>query len=156
MSSIDSLIRENIEKNGLFSNCSGVVLAVSGGSDSMTLLDYFIREVKNIPFAVAHVNHGLREESGAEEEFVKSYCENHLVKCEICKADIPNTKPAGVTTEEYSRTVRYSFFEKTRKKFGYSHIATAHNKKRRHRVFFYEYNQGRRHKRRCGNSSISF
>ncbi len=136
MSSIDSLIRENIEKNGLFSNCSGVVLAVSGGSDSMTLLDYFIREVKNIPFAVAHVNHGLREESGAEEEFVKSYCENHSVKCEICKADIPNTKPAGVTTEEYSRTVRYSFFEKTRKKFGYSHIATAHNKNDATESFF--------------------
>lgn len=136
MSNIDRLIRENIEKNDLFSDCSGVVLAVSGGSDSMTLLDYFIREVKNIPFAVAHINHGLREESDAEEEFVKSYCENHSVKCEIYKADISNTKPAGVSTEEYSRTVRYSFFEKTRRQFGFSHIATAHNKNDATESFF--------------------
>ncbi|MBR5721831.1 MAG: hypothetical protein IKX78_05050, partial [Clostridia bacterium] len=85
---IDGLILENIEKNKLFSECKGIVLAVSGGSDSMTLLDFFIRKVKDIPFVVAHINHGIREESDDEEEFVRSYCNKYSVPCEVCRADI--------------------------------------------------------------------
>jgi tRNA(Ile)-lysidine synthase len=136
MNSIDSLIRENIEKNSLLSECSGVVLAVSGGADSMTLLDYFIREIKSVPFAVAHVNHGIRKESDAEEEFLKSYCDNHSVRLEVLRADIPHSKPAGETMEEYSRHVRYTFFDSVRKKYGFSHIATAHNRNDATESFF--------------------
>ena len=135
-SGIDGLIRENIEKNSLFSECTGVVIAVSGGSDSMTLLDYFIREVKNIPFVAAHVNHGIREESDAEEEFVRSYCNKFSVQCEVCKADIPGTKPSGKTTEEYARQVRYAFFNEIKNKYGFSHIATAHNRNDATESFF--------------------
>ncbi len=133
---IDALILENIEKNSLFSDCSGIVLAVSGGSDSMTLLDYFIRKVKDIPFVVAHINHGIREESDDEEEFVRSYCYKYSVPCEVYKADIPGTKPSGASTEEYARQVRYGFFEEVKKKYGFSHIATAHNRNDATESFF--------------------
>ena len=136
MSSIDNLISCNIETNGLLENCGGVVLAVSGGSDSMTLLDFFLRTVHGIPFVVAHVNHGIREESSEEELFVKDYCEKNGVKCEVLRADIPGEKPRGVTTEEYARQVRYSFFREIRDKYGFTHIATAHNKNDATETFF--------------------
>ncbi len=137
MDKIDKLIYNNIEQNALIPKaCSGLVLAVSGGSDSMTLLDFFIRAQLSVPFVVAHINHGLRSESADEETFLKDYCARFGVIIEILHADIPNTKPAGISVEEYSRNVRYSFFDDVRLKYGFSHIATAHNKNDATESFF--------------------
>ena len=137
MNSIDELIDENISSNRLLSDgCSGVVIALSGGSDSMTLLDYFIRNVKDMPFAAAHVNHCIRKESENEEIFVSEYCRKHGVICEILRVDVPNTKPSGLSLEEYARQIRYGFFDEVRKKYGFSHIATAHNKNDMTESFF--------------------
>jgi tRNA(Ile)-lysidine synthase len=137
MRNTDKLIFANIEKNGLIpSDCTGIVLAVSGGSDSMTLLDFFIRAGFSVPFSVAHINHGLREESSDEERFLVEYCKTKGVIIDVYHADIPNTKPSGVSVEEFARSVRYSFFESIRKKYGFSHIATAHNKNDATESFF--------------------
>jgi len=137
MRNIDKLIYANIEKNSLLpSDCSGVVLAVSGGSDSMTLLDFFIRAELPVPFCVAHINHGLRVESDEEERFLIDYCNANGVVIDVFHADIPGTKPNGVSVEEYARSVRYDFFDKIRKKYVFSHIATAHNKNDATESFF--------------------
>lgn len=122
-------IIETIKKNGLLSGCAGLVLCVSGGADSMCLLHFFLtnKELFGVPFVVAHVNHGLREESEKEEANLRAYCSEKGVPIEVLRADIKHTKPQGRSTEEYSREIRYEFFEKVRVKYGYSHIATAHN-----------------------------
>lgn len=122
-------IIENIRENRLLEDCSGLVLCISGGADSMSLLHFFLENkgLYGVPFVVAHVNHGLREESKDEEKYLKEFCENKNIPIEILHADISGTKPKGKSTEEYSREVRYDFFSKIREKYGYSHIATAHN-----------------------------
>lgn len=95
----------------------------------MSLLHFFCENkgLYGIPFVVAHVNHGLRTESAEEEEGVSSFCKRNSVPIEILHADISGTKPKGKSTEEYAREVRYSFFEEVKTKYGYTHIATAHN-----------------------------
>ncbi len=122
-------IIENIREKGLLENCSGLVLCISGGADSMSLLHFFIENhgLYGVPFVVAHVNHGLREESADEERYLKEFCEKRGISIEILHADISGTKPKGMSTEEYAREVRYAFFDSVRKKYGYTHIATAHN-----------------------------
>ncbi len=119
----------NIRENGLLENCRGLVLCISGGSDSMSLLHFFLENkgLYGVPFVVAHVNHGLREESEDEEKYLKEFCELKNVPIEVLHADIAGTKPKGKSTEEYAREVRYDFFNKIREKYGYTHIATAHN-----------------------------
>ena len=122
-------IIENIRENGLLENCRGLVLCISGGADSMSLLHFFLENkgLYGIPFTVAHVNHGLREESKDEEKYLREFCESKNIPIEILHADISGTKPKGKSTEEYAREVRYDFFNEVREKYGYTHIATAHN-----------------------------
>ena len=122
-------IIDNIRENGLLENCRGLVLCISGGSDSMSLLHFFLENkgLYGIPFVVAHVNHGLRAESEDEEKYLKEFCDTRKVPIEILHADISGTKPKGKSTEEYAREVRYDFFNNIRDKYGYTHIATAHN-----------------------------
>ena len=102
----------------------------------MTLLDFFIRANFSVPFSVAHINHGLRAESVDEERFLREYCKEHGIIIDVLSADIPNTKPTGVSVEEYARQIRYRFFDEIREKYGYSHIATAHNKNDATESFF--------------------
>lgn len=122
-------IIETIREKNLLEGCNGLVLCISGGSDSMSLLHFFIENkgLYGIPFVVAHVNHGLRAESDEEEALLKKYCIDRSIPIEILHAKISETKPKGLSTEEYSRNVRYEFFNDVRKKYGYTHIATAHN-----------------------------
>jgi len=152
MDKIDSKIDDFIKKNALFSDCNGAVIAVSGGSDSMTLLNYMIenREKLGFPFAVAHIDHSLRPESSDEADFVRKYCEKNGVAFELLKADIAADKPNGLTCEEYARNVRYDFFNKIRVKYGYSHIVTAHNKNDFTETFFLNLIRGMGSNGACG------
>jgi tRNA(Ile)-lysidine synthase TilS/MesJ len=52
MNKIDELVYEFIKEKALFENCSGVVLAVSGGPDSMAMLNFFINNRKLFPFSL--------------------------------------------------------------------------------------------------------
>ena len=135
---IEEQILDFTRKNCLFDDCGGVVLAVSGGADSMALLCFFLKykRLLKLPFVVAHVNHGLRKESDSEEKFVFDFCEKNGVKIEILHADIAGTKPNGLSTEEYARNVRYEYFNAVREKYSYSHIATAHNADDNTETFF--------------------
>lgn len=113
----------------MFDGCTGCVLAVSGGSDSMAMLDFFCSNSGLFPFkvAAAHVHHGLRPESDSEMLMVRRYCEQRNIPCRTIKLDIPATKPDGISVETFARQKRYEFFEEVRTEYGYSHIATAHN-----------------------------
>ena len=58
---------------------------------------------------------------------VSAYCRANAVPFEGLTVDIPGLCPKGVSVEMFSRDVRYAFFNGLRKKYGFSHIATAHN-----------------------------
>lgn len=124
-------VLETIEKYNMIKKGDKIVVAVSGGPDSMTLLDVLIRLKTEIDFSivVAHVNHMIREVADSETEYVEEFCKNNNVECFIKKADVLNiAKEQKISTEEAGRNIRYDFFEEVLNKTKSNKIAIAHNK----------------------------
>ena len=115
-------------QNRLFDDCTGVVLAVSGGPDSMAMLSVLSSEkgLFDFPICVAHVNHRLREEADEEQTSLKKWCAEHTIPFYTKTVDIRSECPSGVSVETYARQVRYDFLNELRAELGFSHIATAH------------------------------
>lgn len=110
-----------------------IVLGVSGGPDSMCMLD-IIRELKekkiiDFDIYVAHINHMIREEAIEDEKYVQDYCQKYNIECYIKRADVLRIADENkIGTEEAGRKVRYDFFEEVLRKTGANKIAIAHNK----------------------------
>lgn len=107
-----------------------VMVAVSGGPDSMALLHVFceIRQEWDLRLAAAHVNHGLRKEAGEEEEFVRRYCEKWQVPFQSRRIDIRQlARQQKKSLETCAREYRYKFFQEVLQETGASVIATAHH-----------------------------
>lgn len=120
-------ILQTIKKYNLIEKEDKLVLAVSGGPDSMCMLS-LLKQLGN-EIVVAHVNHNLRKEAKEEEQYVKSYCEKNEIECYIKSIDIKNLAHTDkIGTEEAGRKVRYKFFEEVLKKTKATKIAVAHNK----------------------------
>lgn len=111
--------------NFLIDNVGDVVIACSGGPDSMALFDILlkVREKKKINIICAHVNHKVRSESDSEELMVKEYCLNNNVIFESYSIDCYS----GANFEAEARNKRYCFFERVLKKYGYKYLLTAHH-----------------------------
>ena len=127
---IINIVKNNILDNNLISRGDKIVVAVSGGPDSMCLLDvlYRLKNELEIEIEVAHVNHGIRKESDDEKIYVENYCKNRDIPFHYLKVDIPSmSKEKKMSEETCGREVRYDFFEKVRKKTNSAHIAVAHN-----------------------------
>lgn len=127
---IDKVI-STIEKNHMFKKGDKVIVAVSGGPDSMCLLNilYKLKDELGISLAVAHVNHGLRgEEADEDEAHVKKICDSIKVEYYSIKIDIYKiSKEKGISCESAGRESRYEFFETIMKKINAQKIALAHN-----------------------------
>ena len=102
-----------------------VVVAVSGGPDSMTLLHLLLQlqKKKNINIVCAHVHHNIRVESDQEKEFVESYCKEHHIIFEYLKI----TEYHKTNFHQDARTIRYQFFEQLIHKYQASYLMTAHH-----------------------------
>ena len=123
-------ILNTINKYNLIQKGDKIVIGVSGGPDSMCLLDslYCLKEKLGIEIFVAHINHMIREEADEETEYVKEYCKNKNIKCYVKKADVEKlAKEQKLGTEEMGRKIRYEFFKEIAKKENANKIATAHN-----------------------------
>lgn len=122
-----------IKDNNLIKSEEKVVLGVSGGPDSMCMLD-ILRNIKsdgllNFEIIVAHINHQIREESTDDEQFVENYCKKFSIKFYAKRFDVTNYASKNkIGLEEAGRKVRYDFFEEILKKEGANKIAIAHNK----------------------------
>lgn len=124
---MNKLILNTIKKFNMLSGGDTVLLAVSGGADSMLLLDFFVsyKKLLDVQIKVAHIEHGIRgQESVNDAEFVKHYCDNRGIEFHILSIDaVAEAKNAGMSVEEYSRNRRYAFFDT----IACDKIATAHN-----------------------------
>lgn len=102
-----------------------VVVAVSGGPDSMALLNMLYQFQCQFPFHLvcAHVNHSKREESEDEAVFVKNYCEERNIIFEYFKIDDWGSK--NFHDEAHHR--RYNFFENIVNKYQARYLFTAHH-----------------------------
>ncbi len=100
-----------------------VIVATSGGPDSMCLLHLLKNNFKN-KIICAHVNHGLRKESLKEAKSLKKYCQINNIIFEYMKIDnYTNNK----FSESEGRSKRYQFFNKLLKKYHAKYIMTAHH-----------------------------
>lgn len=98
-----------------------VVVAVSGGPDSMALLDVITKVTDKI--VCAHVNHKIRKESDDEYVMVKNYCSSKNVIFEgICINNYTNEN-----FHKQARKFRYNFFETILKKYNSKYLITAHH-----------------------------
>ncbi len=112
-------LEENIKNN------SKIIIACSGGPDSMCLLNLLIklREKKNLELIVAHVNHKLRAASDDEAKIVKDYANKNKVIFELEEFNYQNTK----FSEDEAHRKRYNFFKSLIKKYKANYLVTAHH-----------------------------
>lgn len=97
------------------------VLAVSGGVDSMVLLDILIRQ-PGVELVVAHLNHGIRHDSHKDERLVAGIAEQRGLIFEAGKAELGEN-----ASEEKARDVRYKFLDEIKSKHKADGIITAHH-----------------------------
>lgn len=117
-----------IKKHNMLSVGDTVVVGLSGGADSMTLLHLMcsIKDEYDLDIVACHVNHLLRgDESDRDMRFVGEVCKNNGIRLETLVVDVKSeAKKTHESVEECGRRMRYSFFEKHRNG---GKIATAHN-----------------------------
>ncbi len=118
---------KNIIVHNLFGEDQKILLAVSGGIDSMVLLHLF--HESGYKFGVVHCNFNLRgDESDNDEKFVMDYIQSHGIEYYFESFDTEEyAKINGVSIEMAARELRYTFFERIRSENNFDFIATAHH-----------------------------
>lgn len=98
------------------------IIAVSGGIDSVVLLDYLHRTQPEIDLVVAHVDHGIRQDSEEDGKFVSELAKLYQLPYETKRAEL-----GPEASEEVARNVRYDFLREVRQKYEAKGIITAHH-----------------------------
>ena len=130
---IKEKVLETIKKYNLIQTGEKIVVGVSGGPDSICLID-ILNEIKNekkieFELVVCHINHLIREEAGEDEEFVKNYCKEKQIPFFAKHAKVQKiAETEKIGTEEAGRKIRYEFFNEILNKTNANKIATAHTK----------------------------
>lgn len=125
------VVLNTIRKHNLIKKGEKVLLALSGGSDSVCLLHILNDLKKDLGFSLyaCHLNHSIRDEADSDEAFVKDLCEKLGIQCFFQKSDIKSiAKTEKISEELAGRNERYAFFERISREHNIDLIATAHNK----------------------------
>lgn len=115
-------IFNEIKNKAYFKNHRHVLIAVSGGVDSMNLLHflYLFQDKLKIRIGIAHVNHKQRSESDSEEAYLKCWAKKHDIPIYVSNFE-------GIFSEKAARDWRYAFFKSIMLKNNYSALVTAHH-----------------------------
>ncbi|MTI71258.1 MAG: tRNA lysidine(34) synthetase TilS [Firmicutes bacterium] len=121
-----------IKGYNLINSRDNIIVGVSGGPDSMALLDVLLKLTNKLNFNlfVAHINHGVREiEADKDELYVKNFCKSNNIPfySKVVNMDL-YAKENKLSKEEAGREIRYSFFYELKRKLNGDKIAVAHNK----------------------------
>ena len=127
MTNLIKKIQNSASLNSLWKNDSKVILGISGGPDSVCLLDIFakISQKYDLKLHIVHVNYGLRgNDSEKDEKLVQSLAQKYRIGSSVLK--VGKLKKSEIN-EENLRNIRYLFFEKIREELKFDLISVAHN-----------------------------
>ena len=98
-----------------------IIVAVSGGPDSMALLDILMKQ--DFDIVVAHVNYKVRETADRDQKIVEEYCLKHDIQIEI----LEDNNEAKGNFQAYARNLRYDFMNELIKKYNSKEVYVAHH-----------------------------
>ncbi len=128
-----SLFKQDLLKKNITVEKDKLLLAVSGGMDSMVMLHLFLRLKYNV--GVAHVDHSTRDGQSSEDaDFVKNYCDQNGIEFYTIKLDKVSFEQGNF--HDTARKRRYDFFHSIAENIGYTKICTAHHKDDEVETFF--------------------
>ena len=138
-----------MQAKGYFNQHKKILVAVSGGADSMSLLHFLYNHQKDldIQLGIAHVNHKQRQESEHEEAYLHHWAEEH-------KVPFHYSAFSGKFSENAARTFRYEFFKQVMKDYDYSALVTAHHADDQSETIFMRLLRGSRLRHLTGISAI--
>lgn len=124
-------VHANARRKHLFRDGDAVLLAVSGGPDSVAMLDFFAGQARShrLRLRVCHINHKLRGRlADADAAFVKRLAADYGLPASILSADVKKLARAqGKSVEHAARDARYRLLSRTALKTGCGLVATAHH-----------------------------
>lgn len=123
--------KDYIKNESLIEADDSILLGVSGGPDSLTMLDLFnrIKDDFNFELVVFHLNHKFRDEATEEAEFVAGVCNKLQIRAIIEEFDVPSlVEKEGLSPEEAARQVRFNKMRNHAADLNVKKVALAHNK----------------------------
>ena len=125
-----------INRYNLIAEGDKLILALSGGIDSMVLADLLLKA--KVEFVAAHCNFHLRgHESDGDDWFVRKFAENRGIQCFVKHFETEKyAANHGISIEMAARDLRYAWFEQLRQQLGYDKIAVAHHADDQAETFF--------------------
>lgn len=126
--SYDHFFLDKIIKSFSLVEKKKICVAVSGGLDSMVLLNLLLL-IPNLTLGVAHCNFTLRDkESNEDENFVKNFCVKKNILCHVKKFNtFYFSKKNKFSIQMAARKLRYDWFEDLLEKYSYDHMALGHH-----------------------------
>jgi tRNA(Ile)-lysidine synthase len=127
--SVSGQFLATVREHGLLSGQDSVLAAVSGGSDSVCLLDLLllVRRRFSLRVRAFHLNHGLRRASGRDEQFVRDLCGRLGVELDVERADVAaHARQRKTGIEEAGRELRHRGLEAAAHRLGCNRIAFGH------------------------------
>lgn len=126
MAALSGKEREMMDRHALPDAEERVLLACSGGLDSMTLFHLFLKSGQ--VFSVCHVNHGLRENASRDEAFVREACLKAQIPCIVKTVDVrARVKETHESVEEAARVLRFHALREAANACGARVVALAHH-----------------------------
>ncbi|MEN6520228.1 MAG: tRNA lysidine(34) synthetase TilS [Armatimonadota bacterium] len=123
-------VRKTITRNDMIRHGDRIIVAVSGGADSVALLHvlWTMKDEFNLDLIAAHMNHGIRgEDADRDALFVQELAARLKIASVVEKVDVPAfRKKARLGLEEAARKVRYDFLESIASDAGAARVAVAH------------------------------
>ena len=120
-----------LKQKGFAFEAKKILIGVSGGADSLALLNYLLnkQQEQNFSLVVAHVDHMFRgHESVEDAKFVEHYCETRKIPFKMKRINVPQyMEITGKSPEVAARECRYQFFAEVMREYDLSHLALAHH-----------------------------
>ena len=147
-----------IIKHNLIRDGDKIVIAFSGGPDSVYLLLGLLklREKMGLSLAAVHINHKLQQIAEEHAAFVREFCREHAVDLYYFEKDIEKyAKQNRLSIEEAGRAFRYEKFYEVKEMLGYDRIAVAHHQNDRAETVLYRMARSCRYSSGSGDDHTS-